>query len=192
MSDRRKDILLTTCQLMETQGYHATGVNQILEESGAPKGSLYYYFPEGKEGLAVEAIERTRALIAERIRHGLATSDDAATAVRDFIHNLAQQVEAAEFRSGGPITAIALEVASTNERLNAACRDTYRTWQHAFEEKLRSSGYTAVRAERLAVLIISAIEGATILSRSQRTTVPLQQAAEEIYLLLRCEPAAAG
>jgi TetR/AcrR family transcriptional regulator, lmrAB and yxaGH operons repressor len=51
----RDQIIQTTCTLLESQGYHATGLNQILKESGAPKGSLYYYFPQGKEELAEEA-----------------------------------------------------------------------------------------------------------------------------------------
>ena len=52
MANTREIIIETTCDLMENQGYHATGLNEIVKVSGAPKGSLYYYFPEGKESLA--------------------------------------------------------------------------------------------------------------------------------------------
>lgn len=186
MSSKREQIIEATCQLMEMQGYHATGVNQILEESGAPKGSLYYYFPEGKEGLAVEAIERTSQAIGARIREEMATVSDPAAAVKTFILKLASQVEASGYCAGGPITAIALEAASTNERLNAACRDAYQLWQGAVEEKLRQSDYGAERAKQLAALVISAIEGAIILSRSQRSLQPLHHIAEELYTLLSC------
>ncbi len=68
MNNRRQEILYTTSQLMETQGYHATGVNQILEASGAPKGSLYYYFPDGKDGLTEQVIQQTAERIESRIR----------------------------------------------------------------------------------------------------------------------------
>lgn len=184
MSSKRDDIISTTCQLMETQGYHATGLNQILAESGAPKGSLYYYFPDGKEELAIEAIEQSSGNIAQRIRDVLATLDDPAEAVKAFFDALAGHVEASGFRQGGPITAIALEAASTNERLRAACTDAYDLWQKAFEDKLLQR-FGEVRAKRLAALIIATIEGAIILSRSERSTRPLQDAAREIEILLK-------
>jgi TetR/AcrR family transcriptional repressor of lmrAB and yxaGH operons len=64
--DRRKQegeacarLLGTAADLFQRQGYHGTGLNQILAESGAPKGSLYHYFPEGKEALAAAALGRS-------------------------------------------------------------------------------------------------------------------------------------
>ncbi|MDQ2717139.1 MAG: TetR/AcrR family transcriptional regulator, partial [Chloroflexota bacterium] len=68
MNTTREQIIEATCDLLEAQGYHATGLNQILAESGAPKGSLYYYFPQGKEELTAAAIDRTGKLVAQRIK----------------------------------------------------------------------------------------------------------------------------
>ena len=186
MNAKRDQIIATTSQLMETQGYHATGLNQILAESGAPKGSLYYYFPEGKEALAEEAIERSRRLIEQRIRASLAEFDDPVTAVTTFISRLADQVHTSGYSSGGPVTAIALEAASTNERWVVACHQTFQTWQDAFAEKLRQGNFSEARARRLSVLIIAALEGGIILSRSQQSPQPLLDVAEEVGALLRC------
>jgi TetR/AcrR family transcriptional repressor of lmrAB and yxaGH operons len=182
---RREDIIETTCHLLELQGYHATGVNQILAESEAPKGSLYYYFPDGKEDLAAQAIAHVGQRIESRIRLSLAETEDPATAVEQFILYIAQQVAQAEYNSGGPITTVALEVASTNANLNAICRDTFLQWQAVFEEKLTASGFDPAMAESVAVLIISAIEGATILARSQRSVRPLEQVATQLGQLIR-------
>lgn len=48
MSSTKEQFIETTCDLLESHGYYATGLNQIVAESGALKGSLYYHFPEGK------------------------------------------------------------------------------------------------------------------------------------------------
>ncbi len=185
MSSTREEILKTTCRLLDMQGYHGTGLNQIIKESGTPKGSLYYHFPEGKEGLAAEAVQRAGSAVEERIRESMAQVEDPAQAVKSFILTLAHFVRASDFQTGGPITTVALEAATTSERLNTACRDVYANWQAAFEEKLHSSGFDAERAERLATLILAALEGAIILSRTRRTTTPLEYAAEELACLIR-------
>ena len=94
----------------------------------------------------------------------------------------ADDVAAAGVSQGGPITAVALEAASTNGRLRLACRDAYQAWQRPFADKLRPA-YGA-RAERLAALIIAAIEGGIVLARSEQSEQPLLDVADEIEQLL--------
>lgn len=181
-------IIETTCALLETQGYHATGLNQILKESGAPKGSLYYYFPDGKEGLTAEAITRTGQIVEARIRETLAARDDPAGAVRHFLTVLADRVEASGYQGGSPITTVALETATSSERLNRVCREVYGHWQAAFEDTLRAGGVPAARAASLATVVLATIEGAIVLCRTRRTTEPLRAAAEELARLIATEP----
>ena len=182
MSTKRDEIITTTCRLLELQGYRATGINEIIRESGAPKGSLYHYFPEGKDELAAEAIAHSAAAIAANIEGVLGEHADAAEAVTTFIRRLAGYVAASDFRQGGAITAVALEAASTNERLRLACRDGYRAWQRCFADKLRPA--YGPRAERLAALIIAAIEGGIVLARSEQSEQPVLEVADEVEQLL--------
>lgn len=186
MASKRDTLIDTACELMEMQGYHATGLNQILAESGTPKGSLYYYFPGGKEELAREAIERSSGIIEQRIQGMMLEIDDPVTAITTFIYRLAEQVAASGYRAGSPITAVALESASTNDRLRETCQKAYRRWQDAFTEKLRAGGFTESRSQRLGLLIIAALEGGIILSRSRRSPQPLHDVAEEVAIMLRC------
>lgn len=186
MTTKRDEIIATTCDLLETQGYHATGLNRIVQESGAPKGSLYHYFPEGKEALAAEAVARSSAGIAANIERALAAGEyagDPAAAVTAFIRALAGHVSASGYRQGGPITAVALEAASTSERLRLACRDAYRAWQALIAATLRGH-YGEARAQRLAALIIAAIEGGIILARVEQSERPLLDVADEVERLL--------
>lgn len=184
MASTKERFIETTCQLMEDQGYHATALNQIIEESGAPKGSLYYYFPGGKEELAAEAIQHIGDVVNQRIQCVLDNHEDPAEAVSAFIYTIAGHMEASEYAAGGPITTVALESATTSPRLNAACQAVYAQWQASFMERLRESGIDAVRARRLATLIIAALEGGIVLSRTRHSTEPLKRVAHEVSTLI--------
>ena len=179
---KRDEIIEATGRLLELQGYRATGMNEIVRESGAPKGSLYHYFPEGKDELAAAVIAHAAGTITANIESVLAAHDDAAAAVVSFVRQLAGHVSASGYRQGGPITAVALEAASTNERLRQACRDAYRAWRRPFADKLRPA--YGDRADRLAMLIIAAIEGGIVLARSEQSEQPLLDVADEIERLL--------
>lgn len=184
MASTREQFVETTCQLMEIQGYHATGLNQIVVESGGPKGSLYYYFPEGKEELAAEAVRQTGKNVAERIRSNLSTSEDAGPAIKLFIRTIADVVESSGFQAGGPLTAVAMETATTNERLNMACREAFDQILAAFADRLSGLGYSSQRAAELATFITAVIEGGIVLSRTQHSGDPLRQVANELASLL--------
>lgn len=185
MTTTRDQIIATTCDLLELQGYHATGLNQILKESGTPKGSLYYYFPGGKEELAIEAIRHVGQIVLQRIRANLAQATDAAQVIGAFIYQIARNVELSGFRAGGPITTIAMETAATNPTLRQVCQQIYADWQQAFADKLIASGMSEERAGRLAALMIAAIEGGVILCRTNQSRVPLEQVAVELEALVR-------
>lgn len=184
MSHAREQILETTCSLMEKQGYHGTGLNEIVKESGAPKGSLYHYFPEGKEQIASEAVLQSGRMTAERIRNGLSGNADAAKAIHAFVLNIADHVESSGFSAGGPLTTVAMETATQSERINLACREAYGLLQTAFQEKLVESGYAKTKAAELGVFITAAIEGGIILSRTHHTSDPLRTIAKQLKALL--------
>jgi TetR/AcrR family transcriptional regulator, lmrAB and yxaGH operons repressor len=185
MASTRDRIVETTCTLLEAQGYHATGLNQIIAESGAPKGSLYYYFPEGKEELAAVAIARSGRIVEQNIRNGLAKIEEPAEAIASFVRVIAHAVEASNFSGGGPLTTVALETVNASERLNLACREAYDWIRDAFAGKLLAGGYAPERAATLATFVVSAIEGGIILSRTNHSGDALRQVADELEDYLR-------
>ena len=181
MTTTRDQIIDTTSDLMESQGYHATGLNQIVAESGAPKGSLYHYFPGGKEEMAAEAIDRTGRQLEERIRANLPPGIAPAEALRDFAHTIAFHIEASGYRAGGPLTAVAMETATNSERLNRACRDAFERVITAFAERLVTEGTPAERARGLSVFVTAAFEGGIILSRTYHSGDPLRQVGDVLF-----------
>lgn len=183
----RDQFIETTSRLLEAQGYHATGLNQIINDSGAPKGSLYYHFPDGKEGLAAAAVERTGAIVAQRVKGGLTGTNDASSAIRSFIQVIAQNIEESGFTAGGPLTIVAMETATSSERLNQTCRAAYQQIQDEFATKLLASGFTRRRATQLALFITATIEGGIMLSRTMHSGDPLRRVADEVGRLLDAE-----
>lgn len=184
MSTAREQILQTTRSLLEKQGYHGTGLNEIVKESGSPKGSLYHYFPAGKEQIVAEAVSGSGKETAERIRNGLMGSSSASKAVHDFILLVAENVERSGFSAGSPLTAVAMETATQSERINLACREAYDMLQSAFEEKLVECGFTKAKSGEFAMFIVASIEGGIILSRTSHSADPLRLVAKQLKSLL--------
>lgn len=175
----------TAARLYATQGYHGTGLGQVLAEAHAPKGSLYFHFPGGKEELAAEAIRAS----AETWRHAvLAVVESAPTptrAIRAVCDLLATRLEASGFVDGCPIATIALEAAPISDPIHEAAAEAYRTWQSVIEARLVAQGAPAARAPRLATTILAAIEGALILAKAARSGEPLRRVGAELEHLLR-------
>ncbi len=180
MASTRDHIIEVTSQLLEAQGYHATGLSQIIAESGSPRGSLYYYFPQGKEELTAEAVNQGGKRTAQRIEQELMRIEDPGEALQQFIKNIAYHVEQSGFSAGGPLTIVAMETVNSSERLNQVCRESYQSLQQVVADKFIRSGYSAVRAAQLAVFVIATIEGGIILSRTYHSGEPLRRVADEL------------
>lgn len=180
MSTTRQQILATAARLFEKQGYHATGLSEIIRESGMPKGSLYYYFPQGKEQIGAETALWSSEQTAGYIRMGLSQAGDPAEAVRALAFGVAKAIEESGFSAGGPLMLLAAESAVSSQRLNTACRDAYARMQSALAEKLSGD-------EPLARFVLSALEGAILLCRVHHSGDPLRRAGEYLQAFIQQE-----
>ncbi len=184
MSKKRDKIIETTSELMERQGYHGTGLNQIIQESGSPKGSLYYYFPDGKDQITEEALRQTGRQVLANIESTLAKHDSAADGVARLLEIISMRIEESDFEAGGPLTTVALETAASSERLRKVCDEIYAAWKEAFVSKLEDEGIDAGQAGAISDVIMSSIEGGVVLSRTRRDTAPLTSIAEQVRKLI--------
>jgi TetR/AcrR family transcriptional regulator, lmrAB and yxaGH operons repressor len=167
----RQSLITTTSRLMEEQGYHGTGLNQIIKESGAPRGSLYYYFPAGKEELAAAAIAEQGRWMTGFTTERLAAEADPVVAIGGLLREMAAHIGASHFCAGAPLAAVTLETAGASERLRAACQGAYAAQRRVFAAALERGGYPAARA--------------MVLSRAEQSAAPLERVADEIQALLR-------
>lgn len=181
----RTRLIKTAARLLQQQGYHATGLNQILEESAAPRGSLYFYFPGGKEELASAALRVSRDYVATALRQVLAAHPDLGEGLRAYLRLAARVLARSGYRDGCPVATVTLETAATSDTLQVAARDAFGEWQLLLEERLRRAGWSPAAAVPRAILILAAIEGALMLSRARRDTVPLETIGEQLAALAR-------
>jgi TetR/AcrR family transcriptional repressor of lmrAB and yxaGH operons len=178
-TDTRERVLRAAATLFQAQGYHGTGLNQVLAEAAAPKGSLYFHFPGGKEQLAAEAVDLTGGELCRLIEATLANAADLAGAVERVIDLLAQVLSGSDFTLGCPVAAVALE-AGDNAWLRSACDKAYRSWIDVVARFLAGHGLAEEQARTLATVTVAAIEGALLLARTQRDLAPLRAVAGHV------------
>src|SRR3954453_7103856 len=183
----KERIVTASADLFRRQGYSGTGVKQILAEASAPFGSLYHHFPGGKEQLRAETIRRSGYLYGQLFVEIVGPAPDLLTGIRDFFAGAAQTLVETDYADACPIATVALEVSSTSEPMREACADVFEGWLRGATARFAEEGIDPARARELAILFISALEGAFILCRALRSAEPLAAAGDAVVSALRAE-----
>lgn len=178
--ETRERVLRTAADLFQRQGYHGTGLNQVLAESGAPKGSLYFHFPDGKEQLASESVALSGRAVGEALTEAVLAAPDARTGLTAMGAHFARSLEESGFSKGCPVATVALETAAESETIRASCDDVYGGWRQGIAAALRGWGVPEERAEPLAALVLSSLQGAVMLARVQRDVSVIHQVTRQL------------
>jgi AcrR family transcriptional regulator len=174
----KERIVEKSAELFRRQGFASTGVKQIVAAARAPFGSLYHFFPGGKEQLGAEVIRWSGATYAQLIDLFFVPGSDPVAATRAFFAAAAQTLEETDYADACPIATVALEVSSTSEPLREACAEVFESWVARTGECLRDAGVARGRARALALSIIASLEGAFVLARALRSVEPLRAAGD--------------
>jgi TetR/AcrR family transcriptional repressor of lmrAB and yxaGH operons len=169
----RQRMIDATATLLQAQGYAGTGMAQIIEEAGAPRGSLYFHFPGGKEELAAAAVRKSGALWREAIMEAVDTAPNLAAGIRAACQVLADNLSDSEFEQGCPVATVALEASPRSDLLHEACAECFGDWHQLIVGRLGALGLAAERAVPLATATVAMIEGAIVLCKARRSTEPL-------------------
>lgn len=173
----------TAALLFRRQGYAATGLAGIAARSGAPKGSIYHYFPAGKSAIGAAAVEFAGELVRRSLQSLAERSDTPGGLLRAYAGQLAGWMAQSEFRDGCPIATILLEAAADEPDIRAAGARAGADWTGILAAKLREHGVAPRRARRLALTAIAALEGSLIQARVAADTTPILEVAAEIGAL---------
>jgi TetR/AcrR family transcriptional regulator, lmrAB and yxaGH operons repressor len=175
----------TTAGLVHRKGFHGTSLNEILAESDAPRGSLYYHFPGGKEELVLEATRQGIAIVTQLLKEVLTDAPDLAEGVRAFVEAAALELRNSGYVFGCPVAPIVLDSPAQSSVLAEICREALEEWQRVLVEGLGSAGIERGRAESLATMIVCGLEGGLLLARARRDIAPLDAVAEELASMVR-------
>jgi AcrR family transcriptional regulator len=175
-------MLESTTTLIRQRGVSATSVDDILAHSGAPRGSVYHYFPRGRSQLIEETVDRAGDSVAQLIAvAGEATPVE----VFDlFVSAWRDSLVDSDFRSGCPVLAAAIESSDQTPEIVDAAGRAFTNWRSAIAALLRRHRVPRAEARRLTNLIVAGVEGAAVLSRADRNLQPIDDVTRSLRTLL--------
>jgi TetR/AcrR family transcriptional regulator, lmrAB and yxaGH operons repressor len=175
-SDARRKMIESATTLLATRGLQGTAFSDVLARSGAPRGSIYHHFPEGKDQLVDAAIELAgeRALGALEAVRGSPPKD----VTRYFLDLWREVLVRSDLRAGCAV--LAVTVATDSPDLLGHAASIFRAWRGRLAELYQLGGMETDAAMRLATTVVAASEGAVVVSRAERTVEPFELVADQL------------
>jgi TetR/AcrR family transcriptional repressor of lmrAB and yxaGH operons len=185
----RGAIVRAAATLFRRNGYAATGINEILEVAEAPKGSLYYYFPGGKDQIGEAAVRFAGKGVVATLEKLEQEHRSAAAMMQAYCRLLIGWMAKSGFRDGCPISTTLLESAPQSAGMAMAGREAFSAWRDVIARALLRDGFSKSEARRLSTLAVSSIEGALILARVESSGEPIEDVAKSLAIVLKKAPA---
>jgi AcrR family transcriptional regulator len=172
----------SAAQLIRRQGVSGSGMREIVVEADAPRGSLQHYFPGGKDELVAEALLWMGGVAARRVRRHVEGLDPQTPSalLAAIVDDWRRDLTVEGFTGGCPLVAAAADTAATSDELKHVLRRAFDGWQDPLTAALVEVGVPGDRAEGLAMLVISALEGAIVLARVRSDLAPLDALVAEL------------
>jgi TetR/AcrR family transcriptional regulator, lmrAB and yxaGH operons repressor len=177
-TDARERMIRSAALLFRRQGIEGTSFADVLDHSGAPRGSIYHHFPAGKSQLAEEATRYAGEYIAAGLAAALA-DDDPLAAIRSFTESWLEVLRGDDFAVGCPILAAAVE-GDRQPAARDAASAAFAGWESLLADAFERSRVAPERARSVASLTVAAIEGGIVMARAQHSTKPLKRVATEV------------
>lgn len=180
-------IIEASSALFMRQGFTASGLKQIAHASAAPIGSLYHFFPGGKEELAAETLRVSGAVYQALVESVFDVAPDLVSGVQACFEGAAAALEASDYADSCPIATVALEVASSDENLRIVTAEIFASWLKAAKLRLEEGGIDPERAHEVAITLVAALEGGFLLSRAAKSPAPMHAIGKVMTDLVKSE-----
>ena len=174
--DAKSRMVASAADLLARRGLQATSFSEVLEHSGAPRGSVYHHFPRGKEQLVVSAMDLAGDRAIELLGRKAGEPSEAIAAW--FLHIWREVLIRSSFDAGCAVLAVTVAADSAELRQHAA--GIFRAWRGRLAELLETGGLRRPDAERIAATLIASTEGAVALARAEQSLEPFDLVAEQL------------
>ncbi|MGE0742595.1 MAG: TetR/AcrR family transcriptional regulator [Hyphomonadaceae bacterium] len=182
-SSAREDMIAAAIDLFSARGYEGVGVAELLAKANAPRGSLYFHFPGGKEQIGAEMVTRVGDEVAARFRALRESNVDLNTFIERVFKTTAKESKDRGYKASCPMAAIATGFGAGNVKLAAAVRSAFAQWEREIFLAAQANGLNDKNAEVFASAMLTAMEGAFILSKAQESSAPHVNASRAIAAL---------
>ncbi|NYD22920.1 TetR/AcrR family transcriptional regulator [Kineococcus aurantiacus] len=180
----RDRVLASARELIQERGVHGVGMRDVVAHAGAPRGSLQHYFPGGKDQLVAEALARADTVSRRVLRTAVQDGGHPLDALHEVFEDWRATLRDSDFRKGCPFAATTVDTSADNPVLREAVHTWSASWHDDLATLLERAGLPAARTRSLATLVQSSLQGALLLARAHRSTVPLEEVEAELTPLL--------
>jgi AcrR family transcriptional regulator len=177
----RERLITTAAELFWRQGYAQTGVNEIIHQARATSGSFYHFFP-AKEDLLLAVID----LMSEKLRTEVFEASDDGEPIDRLFSILAayrRYLAHSGFVFGSPLASLAAEVSENHPAARERLSEVVEEWASQIEDLLTEAALrlpAGTNRGTLARFIVSAMEGAVLQSRVNRSAVPFDASVTQL------------
>ncbi|OMB89228.1 TetR/AcrR family transcriptional regulator [Mycobacterium colombiense] len=183
MRGPRERMIVSAALLIRERGARATAISDVLEHSGAPRGSAYHYFPGGRTQLLCEAVDYAGEYVAAVITG----AEDGKQLLDALIDQYRRQLLDSDFRAGCPIVAVSVEAGEQHDAERMVIERAaavFDRWTDLIAARFIADGIAPERARELAVMATTSLEGAIVLARVRRDLMPLDVVHRQLRDLL--------
>ena len=173
-----------TSELLREQCGGEISLSMVLEACGAQKGSLYHFFPGGKEELFVAAVEKMRGCVLAHLGKCMQESQSAADGIKKHLQFVAKLIDRPNSELGMPFLALGATIGESCKSVQIACEEALKDIESCLSKQLVVDGFSSREAKRLAAFAVAAIEGAILLARLRSNSAPVRLAADTIAALV--------
>jgi TetR/AcrR family transcriptional repressor of lmrAB and yxaGH operons len=179
-SDSKQRMIAAARRLFREHGYLGTALSDVVTESAAPRGSIYFHFPGGKEELASEVTLLHAGDHIAHINRAAAATSTAGQLIEAVVGRIRDELIASNYREGCAVAPIVLESTPDSDQLSDATRRAFQDMIATLAARLTEKNVPVSRATSLATHAWSSVEGALILSRVLRSPDPFDLAITQL------------